>query len=72
MFRKNFTCGHYSLANIWGTYLKLFGVLCLKKFRQMVFTMDTDSEDLVTIKHLHWCEGEVLLLIITASKLNRK
>ena len=30
-FRKNLTCDHYSLANIWAMCLKLSGVLCLHR-----------------------------------------
>lgn len=35
IFRKNLTWECYSFANIWAVDLKLFGVLCLPKVRQM-------------------------------------
>ena len=35
IFRKNLTWECYSFANIWAMDLKLFGVLCLPKVRQM-------------------------------------
>ena len=49
-FRKNLTCDHYSLANIWAMHPKLSRVFCLQKVRQMVFAQG--DWGLRTTKHL--------------------
>lgn len=35
-FKKTLPHGYYSLISIWTVYLKLSGVICLQKVRQMV------------------------------------
>ena len=43
IFRKTLACDHYSLANMGAIYLKLPGVLCLQKVRQIWLLRDMSS-----------------------------
>ena len=75
VFRKNLTCGNYSLANTWDKHLKLSGVLCLPKVN-LWCSLETESGLRPGDHHTHLkAFGEKLFpstWVLTTPKLIRK